>query len=137
MFNNLDGFIEAQGDNTEYNNAGNYHIKLEYLGTIYDQIAESPFCCQKFSNDNPHQCQADIYFCSTQQDGDGTGEYHLEKGIASAAAQGIDQSNFLRIHLLESGIKADDGTKDGNGHTCHDNGFSTGAEPYDKQRRQS
>lgn len=31
MLNNLNGFIENQGNDTQHNNAGDYHIKLEHL----------------------------------------------------------------------------------------------------------
>lgn len=133
MFNNLNGLVKSQGDDTQYNNAGDYHIQLEHLGTVYDQIPKSPSCSQKFPDDDTHQCQPDVHFGGTEQDRNGTGEHYFEKGIFPAASQGVDQGNFLRVNLLESRVKAYNGTEYGDGHAGDDNGSGSGAQPHNKK----
>ncbi len=136
VFNELDGFIEPKGDETEDNDAGDDHIQLKYLGTIDNQVSQAAPCRKEFSDDDAYQSQAYIYLGRAEQNGNGAGEHHPEESVTFTAAQSVYQSDFFRIYLLEAGIKADDGAEDSHGYACNDNGFGSGAEPYDEQRRQ-
>lgn len=136
MLDVLDGLIEPQSDETEDDNAGDNHIQLEYLGTVDDQVSKAPSCRKEFSYDDAYQSQAYIYFGCAEQNGNGAREYHPEKGIPPAAAQCVYQRDFFRVHLLEAGIKTDDRAEDGHGDTGYNDGFGTGAQPYDEQGRQ-
>ena len=62
MFDDLNGFVESECNDTEYNDTCNHHIQLKDLGSIDNQIPKSPSRCQKFADDDPYKCQADIYF---------------------------------------------------------------------------
>ena len=77
MFDDLDGFIESQCNDTKHNNACDHHIQLEYLGAVDDQISQSPSCGKKFSDNDPHQGEPDIYLCRTEQNWDGAWEDNL------------------------------------------------------------
>ena len=136
VFDELDGFIETQGDETEDNDAGDDHIQLKYLGTIDNQVSQAAPCRKEFSDDDAYQSQAYIYLGRAEQNGNGAGEHHPEESVTFTAAQSVYQSDFFRVDLLEAGIKADDGAEDSHGYACNDNGFGSGAKPYDEQRSQ-
>ncbi len=62
MFCALNQFIEGHSDEAEDDDGGDYHVQLEYLRTINDQIAKASSGSQKFADDDAYQRQADVYF---------------------------------------------------------------------------
>ena len=66
VLNHLYGLIEPQSDDTQYNDAGDYHIQLENLGAVDDQVTQSPPRGKEFPDDHTHQRQADIYLRGAQ-----------------------------------------------------------------------
>ena len=133
MFNDLNGFIESKCNDAEYDNAGDYHIKLEYLGTVYDQISKTSSGGKKFTDNDSHKGQTDIYLCGAEQNGHRARKYHFKKSISPTAAQRIYQGDFFRIDLLKTCVETYDGAKYSHGDTGYDNGFCAGAKPYDEQ----
>lgn len=136
MFDDLYGLIEDQRDDAQHDDAGDYHIQLEHLGAIYDQISQSSSGRKEFADDDAHQRQADIHFRGAEQNRHGTGEHYFAESVPPAAAQCMDQSDLLRVHLLESRIETDDGAEYRHGHAGYNDGAGAGAQPYDEQRRQ-
>ena len=133
MFYDLNGLIESKRDNAQHNDTGYHHIQLEYLGAVDNQIPQSPSRGQKFPDDDAHQCQSDIDFGGAQENRDGPREDNLGESVTPASPQGIDQSDFLRIHLAEACVKADDRAEDGDGHAGHNDGPGACAKPHDEQ----
>ncbi len=64
VFNALDGFVKAQRYDAQHNDAGDYHIQLEYLGAVNDQVAKPPSCRKEFADDDAHQGKPDVYLSS-------------------------------------------------------------------------
>ena len=90
MLYTLDSFIEAKGNDTEDNNACDHHIQLEDLTSVDDQITKTALCCQKFADDDAHQCKTDVDFGGTDHSGNGARQYDFGEGIFLFAAKGID-----------------------------------------------
>ena len=53
MLQPLNHLIKSHGNNTEYNNRSNYHIQLEDLASINDQITKPSSCRQEFPDARP------------------------------------------------------------------------------------
>ena len=84
---------------------------MEDLGTVDDQVAQSPSGGEKFPDDNTYQGQPDIDFGGTEQGGNGSRQYHFEKDIPAVSTQCADQNLLFRIYLMKGGVKADDGSE--------------------------
>ena len=77
MFQSLDHLIKRHGDDAEDHDGCDYHVKLEDLGSIDDQISQSSAGSEEFTDNYAYQGEADIHFHIAENSGDGTGEYHL------------------------------------------------------------
>ena len=132
----LDAFVKTHGDDTQDQDAGDHQIELEYLAAVDNQVSKTLPGSQKFSDDDAHQCQADIDFRSAEHDGDGAGQDYFAEGIALTAPQSVDLGGRRSIHLLKAGVEADNGTEQGNGDSRHHNGGAARAQPHDEERSQ-
>ena len=61
---------------------------------------------------------------------------YLGQAVFFLAAQGVDQLQHIRIYSVKTGVQADDGTEDGNGHAGDDDRLHVGAQPYDQEGSQ-
>ena len=136
VLDGLDGLVEAQGDDAQHDDAGDYHVQLEHLGAVYDQIPKPPPGRQELPDDDPHQRQPDVHLGGAEQDGHGARQHHLQESVPPCAPQSVDQRDLLIVHLLEARVEADDGAEDRHGHAGHDDGPGAGAQPDDEKRRQ-
>lgn len=136
MFHTLDQLIECHGNGAENDDRGDHHIKLEYLGTVNDQIAESAPCGKKFSDDHTYEGEADVDLHIAQNKRDGGGKDNLKERISPCTAQRIDQLEHFRICLTKSRVEINNGTKYGNGDSGNDDGVCSGSEPDNQKRRQ-
>ena len=58
----LDQLIEDHGDRAQDDDGGDYHVELEDLRPIDDQIPEPPSGSEEFTDNDTHQRQPDIDF---------------------------------------------------------------------------
>lgn len=133
VFKTLDQLVECHGNGAEDDDGSDHHAQLEHLRTVDDQIAEAASCGEKFTDDNAHKRQSDVDFHIAQDQWNGTGKNHFKECIPAIAAQSIDKLQHFGVRLTETGIQADDGAKDGDGDTRHDDCVYSGAEPDDQQ----
>ena len=66
MLYHLYRFVKSQRNDAQDNDAGDYHVQLEYLGAVNDQVAKSPSGCQKFPDDDTYQRQPDVHLCGAE-----------------------------------------------------------------------
>ncbi len=106
------------------------------MAAVDDQVAQAPSGGKKFPDDDSHQSQADVDLGGAEHDGDGAGQDHLAEGISLVAPQSVDQGDLFAVYLLESRVKADDGSEQGHGYSRYHDGGAAGAQPHDEKRRQ-
>ena len=100
MFDHLDRLVEQQGDDAQDDDACDYHVELEDLRAVNDEVAKSTPCGKKFTDDDAYQRKPDVHLRSAQQNRQGTGQDDLEKGILLSSAERVDKSDLLGIGSL-------------------------------------
>jgi len=132
----LNELVEPHGDEAENDDARYDEMELEYLASVYNQIAETVAGGEKFPDDDAYERQADIDLHRAQYGGDGAGEYDLEKDVPFRASEGVDQSDLFLVYLMESGVETDNAAEDRYGNAGYDDRIHAGAQPYDEKGRQ-
>lgn len=76
----------------------------EYLTGVDDEIPKTISGGEKFSDNNAHQAESDIYFHITDDGWEGAGKYYFFEGLEFGALHCVDKFDFSCINSSEAGI---------------------------------
>lgn len=136
FFHKINCLIENHGHDTENDNGHENHVKLEHLTSINNQIPQPLPASNEFSDNDSHKTESDVYLHGIDENRNRAWENDFFQYVPPAAAQGVDELDFLRVHLGKSGINGKNAAKHGHGHSSHNDGFHIGPQPYDEKRSQ-
>ena len=60
FFDAADRTVQSGCDHAEDQNGEDHPVEFENLASVYDQVAEPAFCCNKFTDDDADQTQTDV-----------------------------------------------------------------------------
>lgn len=77
MLQSLDHLVKRHGDDAEDHDGCDYHVELEDLRPINDQIPKTPAGGEEFPDNNAHEREADIDFHIAENRGNGSRKHHF------------------------------------------------------------
>ena len=132
LFQKRNDPVKDHGEDTEDHNAHHDNVHFEDLASVDDQIPQSFVGSQEFTDDDANQTETDIYLHVVDDEGDGTGDEDLEQYVPTISSQSLDQLDFIRVHLLEAGVKGHNRTKYSYGNSGGNDGLYVISQPHDE-----
>lgn len=114
-----------------------YTVPGKYLASVNNQVPKSCSCCQKFSDDDSDQTQADIDLHNTQDIFQAGRDDHQPETVHPVSAKCLDQLQFIRFNGNEPGVDVQDTAEDRHGDGTYNNCFIVSTQPDDQDRSQS
>ncbi len=130
----LNTLVQTHCDCAQDDDGGDYHVELEHLRPIDNQIPQPPSCRQEFSDNDAYQSQADIDLHIAEHGGNGGGKHDLMESVKAVPAKGIDELELFGIHLFKAGVKADHRTENCHGNTGNDDRIHSRTKPDNEKR---